>query len=337
MIKIGIIGCGHWGKNYLRVFSELPNSLIVAACDTSIEERKYILKQYPGINVIDDFRKLISDTRVDSVVVATPASKHYCIAKVCLEANKNVLVEKPISLKREEGEKLIRTARKQKKTLMVAHTFLYNPAVRKMKEYTKRRDFGNIYYLQARRTHMGLIRKDVNAIWDLAPHDVSIFSYLLEALPVRVTAVGGNFLGKGKEDAGFITLFYPKGIIGNIHVSWVDANKVREVVVVGSKKRIIFDDLNNFEKIKIFEKGILIDDRVDSFGEFQILLRDGDIISPKIEAKEPLKEQCRHFIECIEQRKRPLTDGNNGLDIVRVMEAIEVSVKKGGIPVEVKK
>jgi predicted dehydrogenase len=336
MIKIGIIGCGHWGKNYLRVFSELPNTSVIEVCDEDLDQIDYLRPRYSYVKITTDFKKLLSNPKIDAVVVSTPSATHCQIAKAVLLADKHLMVEKPLSLRIEEGEELVRIAERKKKILMVAHTFLYNPAIRKMKKYIQRDDFGEIYYLQARRTHLGLIRKDVNAIWDLAPHDVSIFSYLLNALPLTVSAVGGRFLGNYREDAGFIILFYPKGIIGNIHVSWIDTNKVREVVVVGSKKRIVFDDLNNLEKIRVFEKGVAIDDHVDSFGEFQILLRDGDIISPKIKAREPLKEQCSHFLECIEKRKSPLTDGTNGLDVVRVMVAIEESIKRNGTPVKVR-
>ena len=190
--------------------------------------------------------------------------------------------------------------------------------------------------MHSTRTNLGPIRNDVNAIWDLAPHDVSIFDYLLEAQPLWVSAVGSRLLGNSKEDVGFITLAYPGDVIGNIHVSWADPNKVREVVAVGSRRRIVFDDLNNLERVRIFEKGVspsMVE--ADSFGEFRFLVRDGDIISPKIEPSEPLKNQCSHFLDCIEKGMRPLTDGQNGLEVVRVMEAVQESLRQRGAPVEI--
>jgi predicted dehydrogenase len=202
-----------------------------------------------------------------------------------------------------------------------------------MKECVHRPDFGPVYYLLSRRTHIGLIRSDVNAIWDLAPHDVSIFSFLLEVRPLSVSAVGGRFLDPQKEDVGFITLTYPGGVIGNIQASWIDSNKVREVVVVGGRKRVVFDDLNHLEKIKIFDKGVAISGDVDNFGEFQLLLRDGDIISPTIEAVEPLKSQCSHFLDCVQEGSTPMTSGAHGLEVVRIMTGIERSLQTGGAPV----
>lgn len=336
MIRVGVIGCGHWGNNYLRLLNELQNSRLIEACDENNERYRQLKSSHPFLKISRDFQKLISNNKIDAVIVATPTSTHYNIARAALLNNKHVLVEKPLALKVSEGQELVELAKKKNKILMVAHTFLYNPGIQKLKKYVRERDFGSIYYIQARRTHLGLIRKDVNAVWDLAPHDISIFSFILDAFPLSVSAVGGKFLCRSREDAGFITLSYPGGIKANLHVSWVDANKVREVVVVGGKRRIVFDDLNNMEKIKIFEKGAIINDKVDSFGEFQILLRDGDIISPKIEAKEPLKEQCRHFLECIEKRKVPLTDGASGVEVIKIMVAIDESIKKNGMPVEVK-
>jgi predicted dehydrogenase len=240
------------------------------------------------------------------------------------------LIEKPLSLSAKEAEELVLIAEKKKKILMIGHTFLYNPAIRKMKKYIEEGKVGAIYYMHATRTHLGLVREDVSSVWDLAPHDVSIFNYLIDSMPKYVSALGGNFLQKGKEDVAFITLKYPDGVLANIHVSWADSNKVREVQVVGSKARMVFNDLDNLEKLKIFKKGIFIDKPYNDFGEFQYVLRDGDIISPKIDLLEPLKEQCKHFIGCVTKRKRPLTDGRNGLDVVRVMQAIHASLKNNG-------
>jgi predicted dehydrogenase len=334
MIRIGIIGCGYWGINYVRVFSELPEVTVSRVCDTSDERLLKMHRKFPYVFPTKLMDELLADEEVDAVVVATNASTHYDITKACLLNNKHVLVEKPLTTSIEEGEKLVSLAEERKLKLMVGHTFLYNPAVRKIKEYLTDDDIGSIYYLKATRTHLGLIRQDVNAIWDLAPHDISIFSFLLNVQPLWVSAIGGSFLN-GRPDVGFLTLGYPRNILGHIHVSWINSNKVREISVVGSNKRIVFNDLNSMERVRVFEKGAAITDEADSFGEFQLQLRDGDIISPRIDTSEPLKNQCNHFISCISNDCLPLSDGSSGLDVVRVMDAVNASLKQQGTPVNV--
>ncbi|MDR4504165.1 MAG: Gfo/Idh/MocA family oxidoreductase [Candidatus Scalindua sp.] len=334
MIRIGIIGCGYWGINYVRVFSELPGATVVRVCDMNEERLVMMHRKFPYVFPTKRLEELLSDEEVDAVVVSTEASTHYSITKACLLHDKHVLVEKPLTTSIAEGEELVQIAEERARKLMVGHTFLYNPAILKIKEYISNEDIGSIYYLHSTRTHLGLIRSDVNAIWDLAPHDISIFSYLLDKQPLWVSAIGGNFLN-GRPDVGFITLGYPQNILGNIHVSWINSNKVRELSVVGSKKRMVFDDLNSMERVRIFEKGAAITGEADTFGEFQLQLRDGDIISPRIDSDEPLKNQCSHFITCVSNGRFPLTDGQNGLDVVRVMDAINMSLEKCGAPVEV--
>lgn len=334
-LKIGLIGCGYWGPNYARVFHFMPSVKVVSCSDLDNDKLARIKHQFPAITLTNNYQDMLSDSQVDAVVISTQATTHYQIVKKCLEAGRHVLVEKPLSMKAEEAQELVDLSRKKGKVLMVGHTFLYNNAVRKMKDCIDKGRLGKIYYLQATRTHLGLVRKDVNAIWDLAPHDVSIFSYLLGKMPVEVSAVGGVYLKEGLEDMAFINLIYPDGVIGNIHVSWVDSNKVRQVAVIGSQARVIFDDLNNLEKVRIYEKGISTDKPYDSFGEFQLLLRDGDIISPKVEPHEPLRKVADEFVNGILHNSPILTDGVNGWEVVRVMEAIEQSIKRKGVPVPV--
>jgi predicted dehydrogenase len=235
---------------------------------------------------------------------------------------------------------LINLAQSRGLILMVGHTFLYNPGVTKVKEYIGRGDLGRVYYLYARRTNLGPIRRDVNALWDLAPHDISIFNYLLDSVPEWASAVGAKVLRNCREDVGFISLGYPNDITAHIHVSWADPNKVREVVVVGSNKRIVFSDINTLEQVRVFEKGIApvaAESEISSYGEYQLQIRDGDIISPRIEVSEPLKNQCVHFLECVAQGSRPLTDGWAGQAVVRVMEAIDRSIERKGAPVDIAK
>ncbi|MBL7131820.1 MAG: Gfo/Idh/MocA family oxidoreductase [Candidatus Omnitrophica bacterium] len=335
MIRIGIIGCGYWGPNYLRNFSQLKESRVIVCCDLLKKNLDNIKRHFNSVEVTTDYAKVLKDKRIDAIVIATPAQTHYRIAQDVLKSDKHVLVEKPLSLKYEECRKLVNLAKVKKKILMVGHTFLFNPAVRKLKQYIRRGALGKIYYLHATRTHLGLIRNDVNASWDLVPHDISIFSYLLERTPVSVSALGGSFLRRPKQDVVFVNLVYPKGIIANIHASWADSNKVREIQVIGSRARIVFDDLNNLEKIKLYKKGISVDKSFVNFGEFQLLLRDGDILSPKVDPQEPLRLQCQHFINCLKTGKRPFTDGENGAEVVKVMNAIDKSLKSGGRTVKI--
>jgi predicted dehydrogenase len=335
-IKVGIVGCGYWGVNYIRVFEELPDSQVVAVCDVRRDRLDWVRSRYRTMGTYADLDDMLNSLDLDVVVVATTARTHFSIAGRCLRAGKHVLLEKPLTATIEEGEDVSAFAEQVDKVLMVGHTFLYNDGIRRMKEYIESEDFGQAYYLHATRTNLGPIRYDVDAFWDLAPHDVSIFNYLLDSHPVSVSAVGGRLLGNERVDVGFATLTYPGGIIANIHVSWADPNKVREVVAVGSQQRVVFDDLNNLERLRIFEKGVAPPEQeADSFGEFRFLLRDGPIISPSIKTSEPLKNQCLHFLDCVKEGKQPLSDASNGLQVVKVMVAIEQSLTQQGAPTEV--
>jgi len=332
---VAIIGCGYWGINYIRVFRELPDSQVLYVCDRSPERLDEIARRYPEIVPVVDAHEAIEAPDVDAVVIATEATNHFALVRHSLEAGKDVLVEKPLSTTIEQATELIGIADEAGAVLFVGHTFLYNAGVRKLKELAQSPDFGRLYYLYSRRTSLGPIRRDVNAIWDLAPHDISIFNYLLDSRPEWVSAVGARVLRNAREDVGFVALEYPNGIVAHLHISWTDPSKVREVVVVGSDKRIVFNDLDAFERVRVFEKGVKVDgDEIDlNFGEFQFLVRDGDIISPAIDSViEPLKHQCGHFLHCIRRGETPFTDGRQGRDIVRVMAAIDQSVERRGVP-----
>jgi predicted dehydrogenase len=335
-VGIAILGCGYWGINYVRVFSELPESRVVAVCDQRTERLQEVGRRFPGMQLITETEDVLGLDGVDAVVVCTPATTHYNVTRRCLEMGKHILVEKPITTTATDAEALTTLAESEGLILMVGHTFLYNPGVKKLKEYIKQGDVGRLYYLYARRTNLGPIRRDVNALWDLAPHDVSIFNYLLDSTPKWVSAVGAKVLRNHREDVGFISLGYQSNIVGHIHVSWADAYKVREVVVVGSDKRVVFNDLNPFERVRAYEKGVtLMEPEASSYGEYQFLMREGDIISPRVEVSEPLKNQCSHFLECVTHGTRPLTGGWEGQEVVRVMEAIDRSIERNGAPVDV--
>lgn len=335
MGKIAVIGCGHWGRNYVRIFCEQIGADNVVALDANPKTLQSALGRHPGLQGAAALDAL--DKTVAMAVVATPAATHYSVILQCLEAGLDVLAEKPLTLDAGEARRLAALAKKRKLILMVGHTFLYNPAVRKVRDLIRRGACGKLYYMKAVRTHLGLVRTDVNAVWDLAPHDVAIFNYFTGAMPVAVSAMGESFLQNGREDMAFINLRYPDGIVANIHVSWADSNKERTVAVVGSRARIVFDDLNAMERVKIYEKGISANVAGgNTFGEFLFALRDGDIISPKVPANEPLAEVCREFLKCVRTRREPFTSAAAGADVVRVMCAIEESLRRGGRQVAIR-
>ena len=332
-----MIGCGYWGTNYVRVFNELPSVRLVGACDQRVERLAELQHRYPDVAVSTDVSDIMSNPAIDAVLVSTQASSHYELGLRCLEAGKHVLMEKPLTTRAVDAEHLIEVSKNYGLTLMVGHTFLYNPAVKKLKEYVSARASGPVFYLYARRTNLGPIRDDVNAVWDLAPHDVSIFNFLLDGEPEWVSAAGACPLRTSREDVGFITLGYPDEVLGHIHVSWADPNKTREVVAVCEEKRIVFNDLDALESVRVFEKGVTR--RLPLNGaiptEPSFAAREGRIVSPPIESAEPLRRQCEEFIRCVETRTPPLTDGQGGLSVVRVMEALDRSIAESGSPIRV--
>lgn len=335
-IGIAILGCGYWGINYVRAFSELPEARVVVVCDQRPERLQEVGRRFPGVALTTEVEMALQMPNTEAVVICTEATTHYCMTHRCLASGKHVLIEKPMTTTVIDAQKLIELAESKKVILMVGHTFLYNAGIRKVKDYIEQAELGQIYYLYGCRTNLGPIRRDVNALWDLAPHDVSIFNYLLGNGPEWVSAVGSKILHNCREDVGFVSLGYHNDIIGHIHVSWADPNKVREIVVVGSEKRIVFNDLNPLEQVRVFEKGIApVESEAATYGEHQFRMRDGNIVSPKVEVSEPLKNQCSHFLECIRLGSRPLTSGWEGREVVRVMAAIDRSIELKGVPVEV--
>ena len=335
-LGVAVIGCGYWGMNYVRIFTELLQTHVVVVCDQRPERLQEVARRFSEMKLTTSLDEALMLPDVEGVVVCTEPTSHWPVVEKCLSAGKHVLVEKPITVRSEDAEALIKRASSAGLTLMVGHTFVYNPGVRKVKSYLQNQEAGQIYYLYAQRTNLGPIRNDVNALWDLAPHDISIFNYLLDCTPEWVSAVGAKVLHNSREDVGFVTLGYPNGVLGHIHVSWADPNKVREVVVVGSNKRIVFNDLNPMEQVRVFDKGVSsVPAEAESYGEYQLFVRDGDIISPRVPVSEPLKNQCLHFVECITQGVPPMTDGASGYQVVRVMDAIDRSIAQRGAPVTI--
>jgi predicted dehydrogenase len=335
---VAVLGCGHWGTNYVRVLGELPNVRVCVACDQRPDRLQEVARRFPAVAVTTELDGALSHAGVDAVVVCTDATTHYNVTRRALMVGKHVLVEKPLTMVSAEAEDLIELAESESAVLMVGHTFVYNAGIRKVKEYVQTgRD--QVYYLYSSRTNLGPIRADVNALWDLAPHDVAIFNYLLDSTPEWVSAVGAKVLGNCREDVGFISVGYHgdrADIVGHIHVSWADPHKTRELVVVGSDRRVVFNDLNGVEQVRVFEKGVKAASAEPlTYGEHRLQIRDGDIVSPRLEVSEPLKNQCRHFVECVTSGVTPVTSGRDGECVVRVLEAIDRSLSLRGAPVAV--
>ena len=335
-VGVAVIGCGYWGVNYVRLFRELAQSPLLVACDERVDRLREMRRRFWEVETSASIDHVLSLDGVEAVVVCTPASSHHEVVRRCLEAGKNVLVEKPITTTAADAADLIELAEARGLTLMVGHTFVYNAGIRKVGEYLGRGKAGRIYYLYASRTNLGPFRRDVNVVWDLAAHDVAIFNHLLGATPEWVSAVGARVLGNRREDVGFVSLGYPGGVVGHVHVSWADPNKVREVVIVGSEGRVAFNDLNPLEPVRFYEKSVVPSpDEASSYGEYHFQVRDGDIISPRIEVSEPLKNQVCDFLSCIMTGRRPVSSAQDGREVVRVLEAIDRSIHARGAPIEV--
>jgi len=327
-LKVGVIGYGYWGPNLTRNFYELPASNLVAVADLSEERLKQVQLRYPQLIVKKDYQELFS-LGLDAVVIATPPATHYPVAKDCLEHNLNVLIEKPLTLKSEHAEELIRLASERNLTLMVGHTFEYNSAVHALKKYVESGELGDIYYLDAARLNLGLFQKDSNVLWDLAPHDISILLFLLGKRPTAVSAQGSPCVFDGIHDVAYINLMFPDNISAHIHVSWLDPCKVRRLTVVGSKKMAVYNDIESDSKIKIYDKGVDAPEYTNGFGEFHCNYRTGDITIPNIRFTEPLRQECQHFIDCIVTHTEPCSCGRDGLEVVKILEAAQHSLMNG--------
>lgn len=329
-LRIGAIGCGYWGPNLIRNFIEIPGAQVIAIADLKQESLNRIMERFPQIEVATrDYRDLF-DLNLDAVVIATPPAAHYAIARDCLEHGLHVLVEKPITLNSEDAEDLIRVARENEVQLMVGHTFEYNSAVRAIRQMIREGELGEIYYIDAIRASLGLFQTRANVVWDLAPHDISILRYLLDDDPISVNTHGSSCVQEGIEDVAYTTLMFPNNIMAHIRSSWLDPSKQRRITVVGSKKMAIYDDVEPLEKIKIYDKGVKAIRHTDTFGEFSFAYHYGDVVIPYIRFEEPLRVQCQHFLDCINEGKQPQTDGLNGMRVVQVIEAAQRSMKNGG-------
>jgi predicted dehydrogenase len=287
---------------------------------------------YPHAITTPEHRDLFTDPDIEAVVIATPARTHYALAREALEAGKHVLVEKPLAMDSRQAEALIALADERRRVLMVGHIFEYHPAVRKIKSLIDEGELGQVYYIYSTRVNLGRVQSDINALWSIAPHDISILIYLLGTMPQSVSARGGTFLNGMVEDVVFLVLSFPDGMLGHVHASWLDPSKVRRMTVVGSRRMAVYDDVADEGKIKIYDKGVYRKGE-DIYGEFQYRVHSGDIAIPRLDMAEPLRIECVHFAECVRQGRRPQTDGANGLRVVRVLEAAQASLEQGGTTV----
>lgn len=331
MIRVGVIGYGYWGPNLVRVLMASDSATVVRVADLSDERLRKANALYPSVKVGRCAHELIKDPQVDAVVIATPVDSHFELGMKALAERKHVLVEKPIAMTSEQAEKMIHEACRFHRVLMVDHTFIYTAAVRKMREIIRTKKFGTVRYYDSTRVNLGLFQSDINVLWDLAVHDLSIMNCLLGQAPCEVSATGFTHLKNNPQYAGYLTLFF-QNMIAHINVNWLSPVKIRRTLVGGSRQMIVYDDLETNEKIKIYDKGISIQNNPEQKYKTLISYRTGDLWVPKIEETEALKEEIAHFIQCIQQGLAPLTGGEAGLQLVRILEAADRSMKKNGTP-----
>ena len=326
--KVGVVGVGYWGPNLVRNLYESRRAKVVMCCDLQEENLTKIKKRYPEIKTTTDYNKLLSSD-LDAIFIATPVSTHYPLARAALEYGKHIFVEKPFVAKSDNGVELCLLAEKAFLKIMVGHTFEYSPPVNKIKEIVSADKLGKIYYISSSRVNLGLHQSDVSVIWDLAPHDFSILFYIINEQPAFISAIGKDYVQPGISDVAFINVGFPSGIIAHIEVSWLSPSKLRRTTIIGDRKMLVYDDTSSMEKIKIYDKGVNYKDP-ETFGEFQLSYRTGDIVSPHIKNYEPLRVEMEHFLDCIQNGKNPMTDGASGLRVVRAMEMAEASLNKSG-------
>lgn len=338
MLRIAVIGAGHWGPNLIRNFHNHQASDVAWVVDRDESRLALTKNRYPEIQVTTDTTCVLADSQVDAVVIATPTSTHYDLALASLAAGKHVLVEKPIATCLAHAEELCALAERNGRVLMVGHVFLYNSAIRKVKELLGQGKIGQLHYLSMVRTNLGPIRMDVNAAWDLAAHDVAIVNYWLDAVPTHASAHGGSWINRGIEDAVFATLWYDNGVMAHLHVSWLNPRKVRDITIVGETGMLTFDDMNLSEPLRLYDKTVT-DQRspgfIDTFASFRTSIREGDITIPRVPTNEPLRQECDHFLECIANGTRPVSDGRSGAAAVRVLAAFDRSMAGEGQRVKV--
>ena len=331
-VGIAVVGVGGWGKNLARNFAEIPQAFLKYVCDLDEKKRLDFAARFPSVTPVADLDIVLKDPDVRGVVIATTGPGHFPLAKQALEAGKDVFVEKPLVLKSADARELIRIAEQRGQLLMVGHLLEYHPVVNRLKDMVARDELGKLHYVYAQRLNLGTVRGDENAMWNFAPHDISSILYVLGREPTDVSARGQCYLQKGIEDVVFLTLNFGDEMLAHIHVSWLDPHKIRRLTFVGNRKMAVFDDLEPTEKLKVYDKGVQVNQDYGSFAEY-VSLRFGDITMPYIKMSEPLRLECLHFLECIRERRTPVSDGYDGMRVVQILEAAQESLLQNGRPV----
>ena len=338
MIGIAVVGYGYWGPNLVRNFWEVPDARLISVCDLRTERLAGVQSRYPAVEITSRYDEVLADARVQAVAIATPVSSHFELAMRALQAGKHVFIEKPVTTTADEAERLVDEAERRKLVLAVDHTFVYTGAVRKMRELVDNGSIGDIYYYDSVRVNLGLFQHDVNVLWDLAVHDLSIMDYVLPQRPVAVSATGVGHVAGEPEDVAYLNLFFENKIIAHIHVNWLAPVKVRRTLVGGSQKMIVYDDLEPSEKVKVYDKGITLNGNGNGNGDkrYQMLVgyRTGDMWAPQLDMTEALSLELRQFVRCILECRTPVTDGHAGLRVVRILEAATRSLADRGRVVE---
>ena len=330
---VGVIGCGYWGPNLLRNFAENEAAELRWICDADESRLAAMARRYPAAQTTTDYQKLLTDPKLDALAVVTPVATHFQIAKAALGAGKHLLVEKPLTATEQEAEELNDLAERNRLTLMVDHTFVYTGAVRKMKEIVANGELGDLLYFDSVRINLGLFQKDINVLWDLAPHDLSIMDYLIDRQPDAISAIGSCHIEPGIENIAYLMMHFDNDFIAHFHFNWLAPVKIRRTLIAGSRKMILYDDIEPTEKVRIYDKGITTN-RVgaDREADYQTLVsyRTGDVWAPKLDSTEALRHVVGEFLSSIRERRPPLTDGQAGLRVVRLLEAAQQSIKNGG-------
>jgi len=332
IVSVGMVGVGGWGKNLARNYSQIPGAELRYLCDLNQEQLEALNASCSPKHITSNFDDLTNDETLDAVVIATPAPTHFKLATQALEAGKDVYVEKPLVLSAKEARSLIELAEKKERVLMVGHLLEYHPVVEKLKELVTSNVLGDIRYIYSQRLNLGTIRADENALWNFAPHDISVILYLLDQAPTDIAARGQAYLRPGVEDVMFLSLNFADKAMANVHVSWLDPHKTRKITIVGSKRMAVFDDGEPSEKLRIYDKGAEINSDYDTYAEY-VGLRFGDITIPHIKVGEPLRKECDHFLDCVRNRTTPRSDGEDGYRVVKILEAADRSLEKNGTPV----
>jgi predicted dehydrogenase len=340
VVRLGVIGAGHWGPNLIRAFLTSPRSQVVAIAERDARRREQVLERYEGVEGHAEGDELLARGDLDAVVIASPTATHYRFTKAALARGLHVLVEKPLAPSVAEATELAALAAEARRVLLVGHVFLFHEGIRTVKRLIDAGELGRVQYIQSVRTNLGPIRTDVSALWDLAAHDVSIFQYWLGGMPSRATGKGGTYVNRGIEDVIFATLEYPNGVLASLHATWLSPRKLRQITVVGDRKMLVFDDMDLEEPIRVYDKGVLPADPeagaiVDSFAGFRSSIHEGEILVPGVARSEPLRAECEHFLACVLDGATPLSGPAESVAVVSVLEAVERSLRTGSAEQEV--